>query len=159
MTWTGRNDDTPCCGDSPGAVASNETVAKYFHSGISEPKAGFKRDRLKPPRDFTNNCGEADGLSVDRSDALSLAELRARSAQLAGQNREPLGGHLAHVADLRAITLIGDPHNRGVYVYDDPLEGNREHAVIRVSEHADRAEFDRIRDAIMQVFSVKFEQS
>lgn len=64
-----------------------------------------------------------------------------------------MGAKLAAVSALRAIPCAGDPNGRGVYVYDDPMPTNAEHAVLRVSEHADRPEFELIRVAIIEAFS------
>lgn len=156
MSWTGRPDNQACCGDSPGAIDAKERVAHLIHSRNSEPpSSGLKRDTLQPNGDFSNNCGDSDGLSVDRCDGLSIGQLRERSTNLAEirVGRTARGARIASVQALRAIGFADDPNGRAVYVYDDPRNDNSEHAVIRVTEHAGRPEFELIRTALIDAFS------
>lgn len=158
MSWTGRPDDRPCCGDEPGAVAPGETVVRLIHSRIYDPvHAAFKRSDLACPDNgeaFDNSCGNADGCSVDRAHGLTEEDVRNRSRLQAAMRsgREAKGGLVAAVADLRAIESELDPRGRAVYVYDDPRQDNREHAVIRVSGNLPRADFDQVRNAITKAF-------
>jgi hypothetical protein len=159
MTWTGRPDDEPCCGDVPGAVAPQEAVARLIHSKIEVPAhSAFKRSELTCPDpgvEFDNACGNADGCSVDRSLSLTDPELcqRADTQAALREGRTGRGAYVAEVAALRAIIQPAQPAQRAVFVYDDPKPGNTQHAVIRIAEKVPRADFEHIRSLIMKAFA------
>lgn len=158
MSWTGRDDSNPCCGDDPGPVAPEETVARLLHSGIVDPPTvTFRRDDLHPrqPHACNNTCGESDGLSVDRCAGLEAGEIQARAlAQAkARPGRTSAGALTALVSELRELRSEHDPRGRAVYVYDDPRPGNKQHSVIRVSEAIPRSDFHEVRDQIMKLFA------
>lgn len=159
MSWTGRRDDLACCGDDPGLVAHPERLARLLHSKIEAPlEAAFTRKDLTwhgASRPFENGCGFADGCSVDRRDSLDDDELRRRAWDRANAapGREGRGAVVASASVLRGIAAVHDPSSRAVYIYDDPMAGNRQHAVIRVNSDVPRSDFDKIRVAIMAAFS------
>ena len=155
MTWTGRPDNEPCCGDAPGAVACEEDVVRLLHCRILEPdQAAFTRSDLVPNSAAPSNvCGEADGCSVDRSTGMTDDEIRARAVAQAEKKpgREGRGGLVASVAALRSITHPDAPGG-AVRVYDDPRADNDRHAVIRLSEGIPRSDFSQIRRALINAF-------
>jgi hypothetical protein len=163
MSWTDRPDDCACCGDEPGAVKSNERVARLLHSKIIDPAtAAFSRKELTQPEGACSDvCGEADGGSIDRCDSVTDDELRERACALADirPGRKGQGALVANVADLRAIRHEAAPNGRAVYVYDDPMLENRHHAVMRVSSSVPRSDFIDIQTAIVKAFSRKVEPS
>jgi hypothetical protein len=163
MPWTTRCDATPCCGASPGCVNDNEPIARLLHSRIADPlSAAFNRDQLtRPDKPFSNVCGEADGCSVDRVAKLTQTQIRTRAVAMATlkDGRSAQGAVVALVSDLRAIPWPADPKGQAVYVYDDPMDTNPEHALIRVSQHVSRAEFQVVRKAILAAFKHKVEQA
>lgn len=158
MDWTRRSDIAAACGADPGPVADREDVARLLHSTIVDPAAAaFSRKELEAPPPataFDNTCGFADGCSVHRSTNLSNEEIAARARVQAAvrAGREGRGAIVAAVSDLRAIPCSLDPNGRAVYVYDDPMADNREHAVLRVSQALPRTDFVDIRDQIIRAF-------
>jgi hypothetical protein len=153
--WTTRSESEAFCEGPLARVDSTEAVARLIVR--QEPNEGynpFQRSDLLPPkkRDIENTCGEQDGLSVDRCRGLSADELIARSALRAevsnarrvergkAPNQFPAGASVAEVSDLRAIGSPGLPGRQVVFVYDDAMEDNAEHAVIRLSEHVPEEE-------------------
>jgi hypothetical protein len=104
---------------------------------------------------FTNECGVADGCSVDRANELTDAALKERAAIRAGEgaDRRPQGAIVASVDALRAITSPLDGTTPVVRIYDDPMEENPQHAIIRVHEGLPRPAFDAVRVKIIEAFS------
>lgn len=70
-------------------------------------------------------------MSVDRCNNLSDDQLVHRSEIHAqrGNNRIGNGAFVAGAGEIRALT--DSAGNRAFRIYDDPLEGNHEHCVIR----------------------------
>lgn len=160
MTWTGRPDSEPCCGDQPGSVACEEDVARLIHSKIQEPDVlAFTRKQLAAEniKSPSNICGEADGCSVERTAGLTEDDLRARAEAQAAQRegRTGQGAWIANVAALRAITHPDAPAGETVRVYDDPKADNDRHAVIRVWAGLPRTDFNEVRRAIIAAFGRK----
>lgn len=156
MTWTGRPDGEPCCGDEPGSVACEEDVARLIHSRIEDPDvlAFTRKDLTGQGIDRPSNiCGAADGCSVDRATGLGDDELRRRAELQAAkrEGRTARGAWIANVAALRAIRHPGAPEG-AVRVYDDPMPDNDRHAVIRVSPDIPRTDFNEVRRAIIAAF-------
>lgn len=148
MSWTGRSDAEPCCEGARGAVAADERVARItIRPARPQGYQPFSRRDLFPPADgqFSNDCGMADGLSVDRANGLSEAEIVARSAARAAtanarreaEGKPPSqsqdGAIIAHAGHLRALRRDQRPDQQMVFVYDDPTPTNDRHAVIRCS--------------------------
>ena len=137
MTWTGREESVACC-DGLGPVQDNEAVCRILIKRTVEPLfyTWFARKDLFPDGVFSNVCGTQDGLSVDRSSNLSDDEVSSRSAARAalGNNRMSNGGLQAEVSAIRAIARWDDPSN-AFRIYDDPLQNNLQHAVIRGCEN------------------------
>lgn len=133
MTWAGRDESVACC-DGPGPVQDAEAVCRILIKRTAEPLfySWFARKDLFPSGEFSNDCGSQDGLSVDRAADLSEDEITARSAAraAAGNNRRSNGGLQAEVGAIRAI-VRHDQTSNAFRVYDDPLQSNAEHAVIR----------------------------
>lgn len=154
MAWVDRCDLLPCCGDSPGAVADREEIARLIHSSIAPPgHEPFSREQFYPPkkRAIDNDCGNADGCSVTRTEFKTDVEVAALSIRLAGETREAKGALLADVAAIRAIRTDGS--DEFVFrVYDDPNE-DAGHAVIRAHPGLSRARFDDVRVRLHGAFS------
>lgn len=158
MSWTGRSESQPCCEGPLGRVEPSEEVARLLHSRIVEPdKAAFTRTELTGHgiANPSNDCGSADGCSVDRTASLTDAEIRERSelqAQLkAGRTSE--GAIIANVGTLRAITHPDAPNGQAIYIYDDARADNDRHAVLRICEHIPRSDFGEVRRAIISAFA------
>lgn len=136
MTWSGRDEGVACC-QGMGAVGSGEQVTRILVKRTAEPLfyTWFARRDLFPTPDFSNNCGVQDGLSVDRSTNLTDLQITARSAARAakGNNRISNGGVEAKVELVRSVMQI-EQQVPAFRVYDDPIDGNPEHAVIRGCE-------------------------
>lgn len=148
MSWTGRSDAEPCCEGTRGAVAADERLARItIRPARPQGYQPFNRRDLFPPAtgQFSNDCGVADGLSVDRSNGLSEAEIVARSAARAAtanarreaEGKPPSqskdGAIIARAGRLRALRCDQRPDEQMVFVYDDPTPTNDRHAVIRCS--------------------------
>lgn len=164
MPWTTRFDDSACCGNSPGSVNDNEPIARLLHSRISDPiSAAFNRTQLTRPDDgaFSNGCGDADGCSVDRAAKLTESDLRERALSFAEQRpgREAQGAIVALASDLRGIECTADPKGRAVYIYDDPMAENAEHAVVRLSQHLPREDFQAVRLQMIAAFRWRVHQT
>ena len=152
MTWTGRADHQACCGASPGPISDGETIARLLHANIRvEENAHLTRSELQPPRKrpLDNRCGQADGCSVDRSSRLTDEELLRRAAAHA-LTRISTGAIEWKAGDLRQIRADGD-ERQVVFIYDDPMNDNHEHAVMRVREDLARPDFDQVRDRIVRM--------
>lgn len=159
MKWTDRPDSAACCPGKKGAVEDAEQVALYLHSKIDSPDTiPFERTKLtgeKLGRPISNDCGNADGVSVDRTIGLSDVELSLRAITQAERqpNRVSTGAKIAPVASLRGIRSEGNDTEQVVFVYDDPLSDNDAHAVIRLRQGFGRPEFIDIRRRIIDAFS------
>jgi hypothetical protein len=159
MTWTGRQDSVQCCPDSPGAVNDDEAVVRLLHSKNSQPfQETFRTEELLPPkkRAISNVCGDADGFSITRLAGRTDHDIRKAAVDYAAQkaDRTSSGALIAKAADLRKIRKTGDLQNQVVYVYDDPTNDDKNHALIRVAE-MDRPDFSDVKDKIGSVFSIK----
>ena len=169
MSWTDRADNEPCCPSSLGAVKPTETVARLTHSGMIR-RAGvndntfdpFPRSEFFPPkrRIIDDECGNADGCSVIRSDHLSRPQINDRTLSLiaflearraADPKREAMVALITNVGELRSIR-ISTLNAQIVFIYDDPKTDDPLHAVIRCSSDLNRPEQDFIREKIRQAF-------
>lgn len=163
MPWTTRPDSENRCDGPLGYVRDEETVARLLHSKIEIPmSSAFSRKMLEMPKDgvFDDACGDADGCSVDRAESLDVSELCARADAIAalGEGRVGRGAVVARVGDLRAIPHASDPLERAVYIYDDPMANNAQHAVLRVSASVDRSEFQIVREQIIKAFALRVDR-
>ncbi len=132
--WSGRSEDEPCCHGPLGPVRNDEQLARLTFQRTKEP-LHYKWIQRKElfPRDnaFSNVCGAQDGMSVDRSSDLSNQQLIDRSEVHARRGNHRLGNG-AYVADAGAVRAIHSPSGECAFrIYDDPLQDNDEHAVIR----------------------------
>ena len=146
------------CPGPLGAVAAGEVVAKLLHTGNVDPKTkAFRQDDLFPPTDFSNQCGQSTGSSVDRCGDLSDDQVLERSVQFAARRTKtpPPIACGARVADVDALRTISIPEHEGqlVFVYDDPLEDNERHAIIRGRAGLPRPDRSRLRDEIVDRFA------
>ena len=158
-SWAGRGETKACCSGLLGAVVSTESVARLRM--IRTPPQGYKAFRRselfpRPGVDFSNVCGEADGLSVDRCDSLSHDALRTRSEHRAGASdeRKGNGAVVAVVGAVRSIRLAGSEVFPVFVVYDDATTTNPEHSVIRGSELVPRAFQASLLDELIATFSI-----
>ena len=136
--WTRSSDDEQCCPSGLGAVESVETIARLTLIRTKEPLGynPFNRRDLFSADDTPNNdCGNKDGCSVDRRDTLSDYIILKRSDDFAarGNNRVGNGAYLVKVETLRHHRLETMPNQQVLFVYDDPMPENAEHAVIRAT--------------------------
>jgi hypothetical protein len=157
MNWTDRPDGEACCPGLLGAVTEQESVARLLITRDPPPQGyePIRRSELFPsPEGFSNECGDADGLSVDRCNGLSDDDLRTRSEAHACQQtgRRGNGAIIAGVADLRATILEGVNSDQAVFVYDDARSNNQEHSVVRCVE-VSRPRQTSLRDHVASRFS------
>jgi hypothetical protein len=136
--WTGSSDEEQCCPSTLGAVGSGETLARLTLIRTKEPfgYTWLKRQDLFPADETpSNECGTKDGCSVDRRDTLPDEIILKRSEDFAanGKNRKGDGAYLAAVKTLRNHRLETMPDQQVLFVYDDPMPENEEHAVIRAA--------------------------
>lgn len=162
MSWAGRPDNQPCCGEEPGAVGDGEPIARLLHSVIEEPAGEpFARRHFLPPKPGVccNDCGNADGVSVCRSETLTDDEIRARANALASlkPGRVGRGALVAYATDLRAVRHPDLPDEQQVFVYDDPMVDDELHAVIRMNDALSRPKQDEVRVRIRAAFITKIE--
>lgn len=167
MNWTARCESDPYCEGALGRVSSDEKVARIVIR--QEPDQGynpFQRSELLPPkkREPDNTCGQQDGLSVDRSSNLSRDQLYARSVARAfakneirkangkPANQSPEGAVVAEVERLRQISRPSMEGKQVIFIYDDALPDNQQHAVIRVSASVPDEEVALILDDIRRAF-------
>ena len=162
--WTSRGEQEPCCpgpdGSLGAAVGDEETVARLLHTKITEPEGRpFRREELFPQkgRQHENECGNAGGASVLRSDNLSDQDLRARAARLAARvpGREQQGAVQAPVNRLRMLRLEGAPNSQVVFIYDDPDPADALHAVLRGKETLSRPLQSELRTLIDCAFDAR----
>lgn len=158
MDWTPWPDDVARCPGTHGAVGAGESVARLLHSKLVHPLGdAFRRSELfsEPGKQVSNECGNADGLSVVRSGSLSDVELRQRSLDQAILKPERIsnGAVVAQAAALRRIEVDGRAGEQVVFIYDDPLPSNPLHAVVRGKQVLDRPERIFVRDRIREAFS------
>lgn len=153
--WTTHPEAIPSCDPLSTAVGSEEEVARLLHSNIFDPaESRFTTSELfRGGSSYSNDCGESDGVSVDRSGELDEDALAKRTAILAGDNRQPKPPLFGLVGDIRAI-LVPNSKDQAFFVYDDPIdEVNLEHAVIRGSEAiTGRGKRRALRDRLLDVF-------
>lgn len=158
--WTGSSDEEQCCPSALGAVGSGETLARRTLKRTAEPLnyAWFKLEDFIPKKDsFSNDCGTKDGLSVDRRDTLTNEQICERSDQFAnvGKNRIGDGAYLIKVETVRKARKYDAPNQQVLFVYDDPMLGNQEHAVIRIAEDVPEEE----RGILLRVLQEEFAKS
>lgn len=150
-----------CPGGGQGCVLDHETVARLLHSMVVDPAhEPFSRSELFPPRKqekISNKVGRLTGVSVVRSDTLTVDEVRERS--LAQANRRPgrsaEGAYVADVDALRRLKIDGielNDDNQLFVVYDDPLLDEPLHAVIRASGEIPRTDQDAVRNELKKLF-------
>jgi hypothetical protein len=152
MTWFERNERKACC-DGAGSVSDQEKISRILFKRTAEPLhyEWLPRSELFSKVGFSNECGEQDGLSVDRSELLDDEEIDQRSAHRANvrPNRIPNGALQADVKSVRDLRWL-DVDTQVCKVYDDPKNDNGEHAVVRAAEDIpdeDRSIFVRqVRD-------------
>lgn len=171
MGWTDRDDRQSKCEGPLGAVDDNERVARLV--GTQVPNVGYnpfmRREFVPGPNGFDDTCGNSDGASVDRLLNLSEADVRARSAAKADSvngrriaqgktaNMTPDGALVAEVEALRALRVADYPE-QVVFVYDDPMDTNPQHAVIRVKPDLPATQLAGLIDDIRIAFSGKITQ-
>lgn len=155
MSWSGRDEGAPCC-EGLGSVEHTECVCRIIIKRTKEPLyySWFARADLYPPEAFSNECGTQDGLSVDRSRDINDEEIGRRSADRAATrpNRIANGGLEAEVDAIRSIERF-DEESPAFKVYDDPLDSNQEHAVIRGVESAPEEDRSLLIDELESLFS------
>jgi hypothetical protein len=156
--WTGSSDEEQCCPSALGAVGSGETLARRTLKRTSAPLtyAWFKREDFIPKNDgFSNDCGTKDGLSVDRRDTLTDEQIYQRSNEFAriGKNRVGDGAYLIKVETVRNVRKYNTPNQQVLFVYDDPMIENLEHAVIRIAEDVPDEERGILLDVLQEEFA------
>ena len=156
--WTGSPDEEQCCPSGLGAVGSDEILARRTIKRTAAPLAyaWFKREDFIPKsQGFSNGCGTKDGLSVDRRDTLSDEQIFERSNQFAniGKNRVGDGAYLIKVETVRKARKYNAPNQQVLFVYDDPMIDNQEHAVIRIAEDVPDEERGILLDVLQEEFS------
>lgn len=156
MSWTGRDDRSQCCPSDLGAPKDREKLARLLHSKIVEPDFDpLRRSDFFPPKNgkFSNECGKSDGSSVVRTDGLSDDQIRQMAQAQAERRpgRTQQGALVATCRDLRKIRLDDAAHQQ-VFIYDDPLEDEPRHAVVRGDERLDRPDQDALREEIRETF-------
>lgn len=138
--WTDRDETAQCCPGPLGRVDDAEPLARTKIKRTKEPLfwTAFNLTDLYPPlkREADNECLSAygqDGFSVTRAGQLTDRELHERSDAFAalGKNRVGDGAFVAVAAHIRAIRSIESGDVVAYRIYDDPIESNKEHSVIR----------------------------
>ncbi|RVC43443.1 hypothetical protein EN781_18145 [Mesorhizobium sp. M4A.F.Ca.ET.090.04.2.1] len=155
MSWTDRPENVSQCGGELGPVADDEFVARLLHERNLEPNFDpFPRSEIFGLKGQSNTCGDADGVSLVRCNLLTDDELVARSIALANLRppRAAAGAHVGAVAAARAIRLEGIP-SQAVFIYDDPKQDDKFHAVMRGIEGLSRPVQSDLRREIMRVFN------
>ena len=173
VSWTSRADGACYCDGPLGAVLNGEQVARILI--LQDPPQGynpFSRKEFFPPTDrlASNVCGDADGCSVDRCSDLTKEELIERSARRAATanaraaarqktsiTRLPGGAVIATVGVLREVRAASQPNQQAIFVYDDPLADNGEHAVIRASVEVPEEEVALLLLDVRRTFSDRVE--
>lgn len=154
MSWFDRNENTACC-DGPGPVENDELVCRILVKRTIEPLfyEWISRRELFPSPNFSNLCGDQDGLSVDRSYGLDDCTIDRRSTERAekGNNRIANGGLEAPVNRIRQLRWL-DPSTQICKIYDDPMNANPEHAVIRLTEEIPDEERSLVVAKVKELF-------
>ncbi len=158
--WTGSPDDEQCCPSALGAVGSDETLARMTLARTKEPFGHnwLRRQDLFPSDEPPNNeCGKKEGCSVDRRDTLSDDVILKRSDDHAAKrdNRIGDGAYLVRVETLRHHRLETVPNQQVLFVYDDPMPENAEHAVIRATNEVADEERGILLGDLKEYFSKK----
>lgn len=147
-----------CCG---GAVTAAEPVARLLNTEMWDPikqvltTAAFPREALQKPVSPNNNCGQRDGESLIRCEAMAASDLIELSqAQFAGKAKGSAGAATALASDLRSIREPIAQGDQLFFLYEDPLEALPEHAVIRYTDVKERKPFFNIaRNRLLSQFS------
>lgn len=156
--WVDRDDTQPgaCCGD---AVADGEPLARLLNTEMWNvvdqvlTAATFPSDALKKPAAPNNKCGERDGESLLRCAQLADDVLRELSVEMfRGKARPDAGAAKTTAAVIRQIREPADPAQL-FFVYEDPVDGRPEHAVVRFTDDpAHKPFFSIARRRLLQAF-------
>jgi hypothetical protein len=156
--WTDRPEGIACCPDSPGPVISAEIVARL--NAVLPAPSGidyFPRNELIPPKPevepISNVCGEQHGYSVTRTAGRSDDEVAELSRSLAAAKGKSSFGTLAGPVDsLRAYRLT-QVDGQVVFIYDDPIKGDNNHAVIRVRADLSKGRVNEVREELKRTLA------
>ena len=147
------------CGPTPGRVGDDELIAKFVSKSEWDSELGqlnessLSKRRLCPDgAKFDDQCGDSEGLSVQRSSAWSNQDTTARLAKFFEKNPEVAQCVVMAVTrTLRGIRLQDKPADQVVFVFDDSGEpGGTDHAIIRIIKP--RPPLDFIRSKIIEAF-------
>lgn len=159
--WVDRPESIQCCPNSPGPVKGSERIVRLLHTRIVEPDFDpLKRSEFFPPKNgFSNICGDADGCSVIRASDLTDEEINQKSEVQASrrEGRSAQGALVTVANDLRNIRMIEFEEEQLVFIYDDPLDNEIRHCVVRGSEKLNRPDQDKLRYLIRECFN-KYEK-
>lgn len=156
LSWTDRSDTEigDCCG---GCVGDEEIVARLtraddWDNGIISAGLFSRKILRKPksPADINNACGARSGESLQRVNGLSDEAISALSARILGGGAH--GAGTSSAGSVRAIKAICSDL-QAFYIYEDPLEGDERHAVLRFNEYVDQTKFAIARDLLLQLFT------
>lgn len=157
MGWTSRSEGIACCPGALGPLRDVETVARLIVGKVDEPDfEPIRRSELFPNgADFSNICGDSDGLSVARNSALSNEAVKIMSVAQANQRpgRNARGAIVANVQDLRDVRIQNLPLQL-IFIYDDAKKSDTTHAVVRCLESIDRPSQEQIRIEVRECFNV-----
>lgn len=160
MSWDCRDEASATCPGPYGPVTNNEQVSRLLIRRTKEPLnwTPFNQKDLYPiAPNIDNACGTErgqDGCSVDRFDHLDPTAVIARSDQFAahGKNRVGHGALVANVGEIRSITAEDTPELPAFRIYDDSIQTNPEHAVIRGCLHVPIEERPSVVGALQYLF-------
>lgn len=157
MSWLERDENLPCC-PGLGAVTDEEFICRILVRRVVEPLnyEWISKKDLFPVSDFSNKCGEQDGLSVDRSSCLSDCEIWERSERRAKERsgRVACSSISASVSKIRKFQW-DELEGHSCKIFDDPLEANAEHAVLRANDQIPIEERSLFVAAIKKLFDVE----
>lgn len=163
MPWIPEDDSADRCGPDPGGVKDPEHVVKFVgEHEWSETLEGLDNGALESNKiceqpDFSDTCGDSDGVSVVRSNLLTEEQIFAKQAAYCARSGfTSKGPARASVSALRAIRLQNLPDTQVVFVMDDPIPAEEPlHAVIRISvPKKPRGPMSYLRDQIRSQFGL-----
>lgn len=137
--WTDC-DDRLANGCGTGPISDGEQVVRLLNLEMCPTpgllkEATFPSDALRKPTVPSNACGSRDGESLLRLAGKAVTDFAVEcEARFAGAKFGPAGVCLSKVEPIRALRPPHDQSLQLFYVYEDPNEGQPEHAVIRYTD-------------------------
>jgi hypothetical protein len=143
-------------------VRNVEEVGRVLHSGIAP--GGIPDETTFPLCDLLlersdasdHDCGNSDGVSVQRTPPLTMDHLLAKSRELAGRKANRTAGGVA-IARASALREIEIPEVAGqiVFVLHDGSKEDPGHAVIRMNPNVPDGLRKKVRKRIIDAFKMR----